>query len=245
MKRTPSKSIIAALIGAASFASLAVAAPVEFGTPTVISGDSDVSTAGTRERAFNLGRFNTTTVINGVTFNPFAVAEFNGTSSITIGSTTIDSSPSFVRGQGKFGGGTGLSVALRSLLDQAVFNSAAGTDLVLTLNGLTIGHTYLVQFFAQDSRAAGSGASIKLHSGGSATVLDYNDTEMAGGHGQFVIGYFTADATSQAFTFLPSATAILNGFQLRTVAVPEPSAGMLLAVAGGIIGCALRFRRKS
>jgi hypothetical protein len=78
---------------------------------------------------------------------------------------------------------------------------------------------------------------------GSSTVLDYNTTEAVGGVGQFAIGTFTADSTSQVLGFSsPTETPQLNGLSLRVTAVPEPSTYAL--VLGGILNLSLIRRRR-
>lgn len=234
---------------AALLAASAQAAPVVFGTPTTISADTDVATTGTLERALNFGQSNApavaSTTINGVTFDPFAVASGNGTTTVSLGNTSLTSTGGgFLRGSNGFGAGTGISAAYGSLLDQAFFTSSNNSNVTLTLSGLTIGNSYLVQFFVQDSRSFGAGATVTVNSGGNSATLDYNNTEAAGGRGQFVTGTFTADAATQAFTFVPTSNAIINGFQLRTTAViPEPSSLALIGVAGAAALAVKRLRR--
>jgi hypothetical protein len=49
--------------------------------------------------------------------------------------------------------------------------------------------------------------------------------------GQFAIGTFTADSTSQVITFNGPVQDILSAFQLRTSTVPEPTTIALLGLA--------------
>jgi hypothetical protein len=77
---------------------------------------------------------------------------------------------------------------------------------------------------------------------GSSTVLDYNTTEAVGGIGQFAIGTFTADSTSQVLGFSsPTETPQLNGLSLRVTAVPEPAS---VAMTMGAAGLFLMRRRR-
>jgi hypothetical protein len=68
-----------------------------------------------------------------------------------------------------------------------------------------------------------------------------------GGIGQYAVGTFTADSTSLSITFngpaLTSSQPLINGFQLRTVAVPEPST-YAMALAGLACGGSVVFRRR-
>jgi MYXO-CTERM domain-containing protein len=67
--------------------------------------------------------------------------------------------------------------------------------------------------------------------------------------GQFVIGTFLADSTTESFTFTsPSdANPIVNAIQLRDITTPEPSSVVALWGLGamGVLLTARRRRRKS
>jgi hypothetical protein len=64
---------------------------VTWGTPTTISGDSDVDTVGTLVYAFNFGSGTTATTqaINGVMFQPFAIDNNALSSTATVGNVTL------------------------------------------------------------------------------------------------------------------------------------------------------------
>ncbi len=102
-----------------------------------------------------------------------------------------------------------------------------------------------MQLFVNDPRATPGGLRTETAKGGAgATVtIDYNTNNSNGGVGQFVLGTFTADATSQTIGFIGAATsgnpsAQVNGLQLRVV--PEPGSALLL----GLGGLALTLRRR-
>jgi len=113
--------------------------------------------------------------------------------------------------------------------------------MTLTLNSLTVGYTYQLEIWTNRSNTAN--AQGFTATAGNSVVLDSNTTDAIGGVGQFVLGSFTADATSQAITFTPNGAGLVDfsAFQLRTTAVPEPSAIALL-IAGGV-GLLLARRR--
>ncbi|MDP4645132.1 MAG: carbohydrate-binding protein [Opitutales bacterium] len=107
------------------------------------------------------------------------------------------------------------------------------TDTV-NLTGLTIGEEYLIQYWAQD--AGRNPTFLTVIDGSTNLMLDTDDATYSNS-GQFVVGTFTADATSQ--TFAVSGTlngsnnygrAQLNAIQLRRLEDPfiewQPSVDM-------------------
>ena len=80
-------------------------------------------------------------------------------------------------------------------------------------------------------------------------TLRGNVESVSGGLGQFAIGTFTADATSEAITFgAPDGSngyALLNAFQLRQITVPEPSSALLCGLGiAGVMGFRCRSRKQ-
>jgi hypothetical protein len=101
-------------------------------------------------------------------------------------------------------------------------------DITLALSGLTVGQEYLAQFWAVDMRNAGDRTQTIALDGGTPSAPLLLGTA---GRSSYVIGRFTADATTASF-LLASGTNDrgINAFQLR--AIPEPaSLGMLGAAA--------------
>ena len=230
MKPTLKKSLLSvtAVISLACLGS-SHAAVINWGAAQNITGDSDVANNGTFNRAYVFG--NVTWTVNGVTFGAFT------------GNASGDTM-SFPNQDAGFGAdGTpyrDLSTAYQNLLYYGAWAYPSNTATI-TLNNLTIGYNYQVQIFVNDSRTNGYGRSMALT--GSSTVLDYNTTEAVGGIGQFAIGTFTADSTSQELGFSSSTeTPQLNGLSLRVTAVPEPSTYAL--VLGGILNLSLIRRRR-
>ena len=88
----------------------------------------------------------------------------------------------------------------------------AGTATI-TLKNLVVGDAYQVQVWVNDNRA-----TTRTEKADNNITLKYNSTGAAGGVGQYVIGTFTADAVTQAFTLVASGTgaaAQLNAIQVR------------------------------
>lgn len=198
-----------------------VAATIQWGAPTGISGDADVDTSGTLVRAFNPGGLAAT--VNGVAFEVFPVgAQINsvGNFTLSVPSNTVSDLGGLAAAQVPF---ANLSADYRELLGNAA-TSFPSLTLTLTVDGLTIGKTYLVQFWKNDSRdfnPPGFTFSVDIQPGGIS--LDPNTSVVEGGVGQYVIGTFLATSNSESFTFENSEVGgSLNAFQLRQVDLSPP-----------------------
>ena len=232
-------AVLATLALAAATA--AHAAVVTWGAAQNITGDSNVSTAGTLVGAFNTGAVGVPpTTVNGVTFQSFAVPHL--TFGATVGNFAIASGAAFSSFNTAFGSGsppfTNLSAQYQTLLRSGIRNGNNG--FTLTMSSLTVGTQYAFQWWANGSDLFSFGNFPVVASAGNSVTLFTNPTDTNGGLGQFAIGTFTADATTQAINFGGSAAPNLNAFQLLAVApVPEPGsalAGLLAlgACAGGL-----------
>ena len=241
------------LLAAISIAALALApaastqaATITWGAAQNITGDSDVSLADSLVRAFNVGDTNVpSTTVNGVTFDPFPIP--SQAPSVTVGNFTLaTAATNGERGVGTgfaFGGAFGnLSASYQSLLGSAGAPVNGGFAMTLTISGLTVGQSYLFQWWTNYSGMA-SPTDTTTATAGNAITLDQNTSNGSGGLGQFAIGTFTADGSgSQSITFTAPSNTVprLNGFQLRQV--PEPSTWAMLSVGAGLL---LAFRRRS
>lgn len=207
---------------------------VTWQTPVTISGSSDVDTSGTllgTWAPFN-GDASSGITVNGVTFQ--ANADLPGAS------TTLDNGG----GNGTFAPPT-LDTQYNNLLTAGAFGNGTGA-YTLSWNGMTQGNTYLVQLWVQDGRNSTVNQRTETLTGGANTSLALAYGSGDSGAGQYIIGTFVADGSSETLTLTPGAaipSAQFNLLQVRDIsAVPEPSA-MALGLAGfGMLLCL--FRRK-
>ncbi len=223
--------LMAAVLGFAAWAGDARAGLIAWSSPRQISGDADVLTNGTADRAYVFGGGGDT--INGVAFTNFA-NQAGDTSNIT-GTAS----------EGTFGAGNGsLGGPYRDLVSNSIYGSI-GT---FTLNGLTAGASYEVEVWVNDSRGGGEQTRSETISG--SPTLQFNTAQAEGGLGQYLVGTFVADASrSQTLAFAPVVGGVvqLNGLQLRDLstaaAVPEPSSLCLCAI-GGLAASVLAASRR-
>lgn len=213
------------VIAVLAFIGPATAATILWNAPQPISGAGDVSTTGTYFGSwapYNGGA--NMTPINGVTFQGFD--DFGMTNT------------GFADGGNFFGSHTTPDTNYNTLLGYGAYSNGVTASFTANGNGskpLTIGSVYQIQFWVSDARNLGGGTRSETING-SAPLL-YPAT---GGMGQYVIGTFTADATSQVFTLNANASAQVNLVQLRTI--PEPSAALMGSLC--MAGTLLRRRRQ-
>jgi hypothetical protein len=235
-------SLLAATILALIPAS-AHAASITWGIPTNITGDTDVSTTGSLIGAFNIGDTGvSSTTLNSVNFQGFAVPD--NSSGATSGNFAMSTSTAFQSSNNAGGGAnppfSALSAQYQTLLGAVTLNSG-GQPFTLTISGLTVGAQYAFQWWTDFS--GGDANEFTTATAGDSVTLQSNTSSAVGGVGQFAIGTFTADAATQSITFGSNVShAILNGFQLREIAVPEGST--LLLVALGSCVCLFTARRR-
>jgi hypothetical protein len=218
-------------------------APIIWGSPTIISGDSDVSTNGTLVAAFNLNGADVT--VNAVTFAGLTYP-FMATT-VTSGNFTFTESPSHLLAESGFGSGSApfntLSANYQTLLSTAMSTDDNNT-ITLTMSGLAIGQQYEFQWWLNDANSPSSGF-LTTATATSSVSLDDNTTDANGGVGQFVIGTFTANATAQTIAFNGTNSTqapTIDALQLR--AIPEPSTMSILLLGGVAISGACLLRRK-
>lgn len=205
------------------------AASIVWGSPTNISGESDVSTNGTLLSAVNPGLYGPSgqaTTVNGVNFIAWATGG-SGAPTDPSGVFTLTPAPGFgiftTSGLGSASAPfSALSSAYRVLLDGSDYASNSGQtqfngSITMTINGLAVGNTYEFQSWTNDSRPFSTGP-LMASTGSTSVLLDPNTTDSAGGLGQYVIGTFVADSATQSILFSTTGNAVgHSGYQLRLI----------------------------
>jgi hypothetical protein len=224
MKTTLLVGLVATLATVAS----ASAGVITWGPAQDISGPGDVSTNLARIEAVNLTTHSSvpgTTVVNGVSF------------------THDGSLMGLGGGTGLLNGGSSGDADYDALLDSVDHGACDACPWTIQVGGgnLIVAETYEIQLFYTDNRGfAGSFTQVYGDGNGNTVTLDSNKN----GLGQFVLGKFTADDTTQNLAIsggLPPGEPHLNAYQIR--GVPEPTTFVL----GGLGLMALGFgarRRK-
>lgn len=193
-------------LGATNF-HISGSSPIVWGTNTTVAADSDIFTNGTLLYAYNWS--GTNQAVNGVTFTGTTSANPGNVSLTGVGSNYrnyASTSPPF----------STLSLAYQELLCGGEYNSGTATA-TLTLNSLTAGRVYAVQFWVSDPRGGGTIGRTETVTGSNEVVLAYNAPAATGGVGQYSIGMFTASGGSQSFTFTGSASTQINALLVSDV----------------------------
>ena len=209
-----------ALLALTQFGGQTFANTVTFRNPVTISADADVLTLGTAKYAAYYSLNSSGNVdLSGVSFTAITNIAGDGNMGFSGMSTAFN---------GYNANGTyfsALTPPYKKLLTGGVYNS--GTAATASLNNLTVGRVYAVQVFVNESRYVTSGNEFMrdmnvTSTGGNTVNLKYNTQQVAGGVGQFALGTFVADATSQSFTLNAGTAATskatqVNAMQLRDV----------------------------
>ena len=222
-----------------------------------------VNTTGTLVAAINSDNAGDNATVGGVTFVGTDLAGWNG--GVTgVGGVTIASDAgegnfgtTFVQGSGPPNGTTNTDLA--NIAGSAIWNPQA-----VTLGGLNVGDTYIIQILGNDSRNGRAGNFTTVLSDGVNDIATSFTLGTAGINqisndpainliGDAIVGTFVADGTTQTFSLDGSTNgtaggsggrAQINAFQLRTIpaAIPEPSSAVI-----GLFGlaCLAVKRRKS
>lgn len=232
------KTVTGGILGACLVGMLATASKAQstitWQAPVTISGASDVNTSG--------ALFGTWAPYNG-----------NASSGLTVNGVTFQAFPDLPGASQTFdnGGGNGTFATLNTgdnnynnLLNAGAFGNNS-TPYSLSWNGMTIGNTYLVQFWVNDGRNDTVNQRTETVTGGANTSLALAYGSGSSGAGQYIIGTFVAASDSETLTLTPGAafpSAQFNLIQVRDLTpVPEPSA---IALGSFGIGMLLLLRRK-
>ena len=174
------------------------AAIITWGSPTLVSTESDVSTNGILEQAVNCAAdtIENNVTVNGVVFEPSG--DFLGESNngdLFIGATTG-------------------SADYDQLLSN--FDIGGGTDVTISIGdgNLVAGDFYEVQVWFVDTRLSGNPSldtRVMTIGDGEGNNVDLND--------EFAIGTFTADGTDQPLQLITNnfGNAHITAFQVRKV----------------------------
>jgi hypothetical protein len=218
------------------------AASITWGAPQQIAGNSDVRTGGTLVGAVNLD--GPAASVNGVNFQALDISA----GPASVGDFTVNGfffnqvNPGFSSGSAA-APFSSLGAGYQSLLSTG---AAVGGTMTLTMAGLTLGQDYEFQAWVNDSGDFDPNPGFTFQVdvlAGNAVTLDPNPSLNEGGLGQFIVGTFKADSTSQQVTFDNSEVAVINGFQLRRVSapvVPEPGTALFGMALLGVTGFSRR-----
>lgn len=195
------------------------AASITWGPATDSAAATDVSTNGTLVEAINATNAGGTVDINGVTF------------------TNTDSLLGFAAFTGGLVGASTGDAGYDSMLDTVDWGNE--TSITMASGLLTPGEQYEVQVWVSDLRASVATTIYGDGNGNNVTLAHGVDNST---FGQYVIGTFTADGTSQTLAIvdtIPYNTQIINAYQVRLI--PEPGSLALMGLSGLLI--AQRRRR--
>ena len=217
LKTMKSKIFIASAVFLIATTHHSYSADVTWDTVNTVSAATDVSTIGTLVYAKGFGP---ATTVNGVTFD-----------NTPNYSDTFDSthpSPQFIgfmNGATFVGTDNAEGQAYATLLDSGRYIQTRSKTANMTLSNLTVGQNYLVQFWVADFREFDLDRSETITGGantsGELKYLNHNGVI----HASYVIGTFTADATSQLFSLIANEDVQINAVQLRSL--PNPAASTL------------------
>jgi len=209
------KALVTCVSIVSLLAATADAASINWGTPTNITGTSDVNTTGTLLGTWapgddwGGGDRSDYYPVNGVTFAAY------GTSGVNFGISgngiNMDRYNGFANPNTPDGN-------YNQILQTAEFNWNSGSsDIIVSWSGLIVGDTYLVEAWLNDGRSCcGSGSSTFTGGANTSAPVEIGN----GVPGQFITGTFVADGSSQSFTMSPGI--MLNLIQVRNI-TPTPN----------------------
>ena len=182
----------------------ASAAPISWGPPADTVDPTSIVTTGSLVEAINGTAAGGNVTINGVDFSPSnALLPNAAAASALSGQTTLD---------------TGLD----ALLNNVEFGGGTSTSITVGGGSLIVGQSYAIQIFFTDLRSSTSGRVMTFGDGEGNTV-DVTASGAPGTFGQFTIGTFVADDTSQTISLVANGfgNVHINGYQIRS-AFPLP-----------------------
>lgn len=199
------------------------AAPITWGTPVAVNtgpgNSADVSTDGTLVEAYNAAITSYTggnRTVNGVTFvvtNNLLPLNTTTTNDFSTATNGGDANYDAILSTADYGGGDSTTITI---------GDGDGNSTVNGAGLLQVGRQYQIQVWFVDDRTATNGRVMGFASSSTAAKANLND--------QYVIGTFTADATTQTL-FLDTVSTIagdsftnahITAYQIRALASPVP-----------------------
>ncbi len=230
-------------ISAAALPSASHAATVTWATWNAVTNNTAITTTAGYSSYIGINFNGSTTTINngpggvGGTNVVFTAVAQNG--SAVAGGITVANSGFDFQSTGASNSNVvsavGSPQTWATTLDRVIGDSGVGAVATITLSGLTAGNEYYVQFFSSAPDANILSNSVISSGGASSPAFGAH----ASGGTKSIIGTFTADGTSQAFTVAgtePTYGALVIGVK----PVPEPSTALL----GGLALLGLTRRRR-
>ena len=215
----------------------ASAAAITWGAPTAVSGVSDIQVDGSTYGVVHAGEWGNAgpyIVNNGFVNVTFVQRTLNGGDPLA---NFVDTGAG-IGNPGFYPNNATGNANYDTILNGATFDGA--NPGVLTLGGLTSGNNYQIQLWGVDTRGCCSGRTEQFQDG-----LGGNTATFTLGPAKYVIGTFTANATTQTInvTGIGQMQHNLNAYVLsQSLIVPEPSSLMLLGV--GSLSLLWAFRRR-
>ena len=240
--RTPGRFGLAALLAAgvamAPLSSAFANASITWGAVTNETGNaSDVVTTGTFVDSATANSAGAT--VNGVTFN--GETSSSGTVGFTSSNITVSNVIASLSGNAPPAATAGWNTNYATLVHSVIAGNNVGS--VITIGGLTVGQSYLVQIFESPwdlnwatAFTDGSNSSGDLALYGGAVG---GGVSPASSVTQYVTGTFTATGTSESIDMVgANSLSLVGALQVRDISsnntpnVPEPSDLAILAGAG-------------
>jgi glucuronoarabinoxylan endo-1,4-beta-xylanase len=207
------------------------AASIQWAAPVNIHNDADVSTFGTPLYAETWGTAGT---VNGVAFAFDGSTTGDAKVGIAFPATAGTSTTAVGGANAPYNNlSTSYKRVVRGLVYGATGATGKTTTGTITLKGLTVGTGYQVQIWINDSRSGAAGGASSYPTrvttlgstgGNSVSLAHYvggTATSPDGGLGQYAIGTFLADATTQVINVTASNTLAAGtaGIQLNSILV--------------------------
>jgi lysophospholipase L1-like esterase len=223
MKMIPALNLVAIACVTLVPNSAAHAQNIAWGSATGITGDANLSTAGSYFDAFltDTGLSSSLTA-DGITFNPSTSSSSTSGSDGKI-SFTVTSGTNNQYGFATFPTASPSSTAFAAIMNSGgTFETGGAGAGTVTLSGLTVGHTYAVQIF--DYANDGDAGLTTLSGSPSVTLSNLAGAAGAGTNGEFATGTFTATGTTESFNWsgAGSGYTVLGAISVRDLSQSQP-----------------------